>query len=57
MEERELIRRAKRGDAEAFGKLYETIYQRMYRYALYTLRNKQDAEDVVSETVMEALRR
>lgn len=54
MEERELIRRAKKGDAEAFGKLYETIYQRMYRYALYTLRNKQDAEDVVSETVMEA---
>lgn len=54
MEERELIKRAKQGDADAFGKLYETVYQKMYQYALYTLKNKQDAEDAVSETVMDA---
>lgn len=47
-----LVRRAKRGDADAFVALYEMVYQDMYAYALYMLRNRADAEDVVSETVM-----
>lgn len=50
----ELVRRAKKGDTEAFASLYEDIYENMYRFALYTLRHTADAEDVVSETVMEA---
>lgn len=54
IEERILIRRAKQGDVDAFGKLYEKVYRKMYQYALYTLKNEQDAEDVVSETVTDA---
>lgn len=54
MEEQELVKRAKQGDADAFGILYETVYQKMYQYALYTLKNQHDAEDVVSETVTDA---
>lgn len=49
------VRKAKRGDTEAFASLYEEIYENMYRFALYTLRNTADAEDVVSETVMDAI--
>ena len=49
-----LVKKAKEGNADAFAKLYEEIYQNMYRFALYTLRNTEDAEDVVSEAVMEA---
>lgn len=51
-EMQDLVRRAKRGDADAFVALYETVYQDMYAYACYMLRNQADAEDIVSETVM-----
>ena len=55
MEDRkELVRRAKAGDSHAFANLYEEIYEDLYRYALYMLQNKQDAEDAVSEAVLAA---
>ena len=47
-----LIRKARRGDIQAFGTLYGRIYKELYRFALYTTRHKQDAEDVVSETIV-----
>ncbi len=50
----ELVKKAKRGDTEAFAALYAEIYENMYRFALYTLRHTADAEDVVSEAVMDA---
>lgn len=53
-EERVLVKRAKRGDAEAFGELYERVYKKLYAYAYYTLKRPEDAEDVVSEAVMDA---
>ena len=49
-----LVREARKGSREAFGKLYEGVYQDLYRFALYTLNNPQDAEDVVSEAVIKA---
>ena len=39
---------------EQFLELYETIYKDLYRLAYYYLGNAQDAEDVVSETVLKA---
>ena len=50
----QLVRAAKHGDTDAFATLYGTVYQDMYRFALYTLCHPADAEDAVSETVMEA---
>lgn len=50
----QLVGAAKRGDTEAFATLYGEIYENMYRFALYTLRNTADAEDMVSEAVTEA---
>ena len=50
----ELVRRARRQDASAFARLYEEIYKDLYKFALYTLKNPHDAEDVVSAAVMEA---
>ena len=49
-----LVRLARKGDVHAFARLYEFIYKDLYRFALYTLQNPQDAEDAVSETVMDA---
>lgn len=39
---------------EVFAKYYETVYKDMYRFALYTLKNPHDAEDVTGETVADA---
>ncbi len=49
-----LVSQAKQGDTDAFARLYETVYQDMYRFALYTLKDPEDAKDVVSETVADA---
>lgn len=48
------VKKAKRGDAAAFASLYQQVYADLYRFALYTLKNKTDAEDAVSETVVDA---
>ena len=50
----QLIKQARAGDVHAFARLYESIYQDLYRFALYTLKNPADAEDIVSETVTDA---
>ena len=47
------IEQAIEGDLTAFGKIYECIYKEMYRYAYFMLGDVHDAEDVVSETVMD----
>ena len=39
---------------DQFLELYEMIYKDLYRLAYYYLGNAQDAEDVVSETVLKA---
>ena len=49
-----LVAKAKQGDEESFSALYEQIAPSLYRTALYTLGNSHDAEDVVSETFLEA---
>lgn len=49
-----IVERARHGDTEAFAELYKRVYKKMYQYALYTLREEQDAKDAVSETVVEA---
>ena len=43
-------------DAEVFTRLYSEVAKDLYRLALYILKNKEDAEDIVSETVLDAYR-
>lgn len=50
----QLVNEAKKGNTEAFAQLYQLVYQDLYRFALYTLRNSTDAEDAVSDTVVDA---
>lgn len=52
----ELVINARNGDADAFCRLYDEIKDEMYRFALYTLGNASDADDVVSEAFIEAYR-
>lgn len=45
---------ARKGDTEAFARLYSEIYEDLYHIALYSLRSSHDACDAVSETVVDA---
>ena len=48
------VKLARQGDAEAFSRLYATVYKDLYHIALYSLRNSEDASDAVSDTVLDA---
>ena len=50
----DLIEAAKNGCQESFCQMYEAVAPELYKLALYTLGNSHDAEDVVSETFLEA---
>ncbi len=50
----EAVKRARLGDKESFGEVYQQIADDLYRVALYSLGNSHDAQDVVSETFIEA---
>lgn len=50
----ELVRMAIEGDARSFAQLYESVYKELYKMALYTLGNSHDAENVVSDTALDA---
>lgn len=43
-----------RCDAHTFAQMYEAVYIDLYRFALCLMKNKQDAEDAVSEAVLKA---
>lgn len=45
---------ARKGSTEAFARLYSTVYESLYRIALYSLRSSHDASDAVSDTVLDA---
>lgn len=55
-DERQLIGKARQGDADAFCQLYSSYKGRLYRYAFYRLGDASDAEDAVSECVLSAWR-
>jgi len=54
MEEKDLIERARKGDVNAFGELYEINKNKIFGAAMQLLGNPVDAEDVVSETFLNA---
>ncbi len=52
-----LVELAQKGDAEAFGMLYERYVDTVYRYVYLRVGSKQTAEDLTAETFIRALRR
>lgn len=41
-------------DQQTFIRLYQEVYRDLYRFALYTLKNTHDAEDVTGDAVADA---
>lgn len=54
MDARELIRKAKAGDQEAFSRLYDLYAVPLYRYIYFRLRRKEDAEDLLQVVFLKA---
>ncbi|WP_239094761.1 sigma-70 family RNA polymerase sigma factor [Planotetraspora silvatica] len=55
-EMRELVLRAKTGDTEAFGVLYDRYLELVYRYIYFRVGTHAQTEDLTSETFLRALR-
>lgn len=53
--EGDLVRQAQRGDAQAFGCLYETYADRVFNYLLSRVCDSAIAEDLTAETFVKAL--
>ncbi len=52
--ENDLIARARRGDAQAFGELYERYLNAIYRYVYYRVGEVADAEDLTELVFLKA---
>ena len=56
VDETQLLIKAKDGESEAIGELYERYVQVIYRFAFYRLGNSQDAEDLTEEVFIRVLK-
>ncbi len=52
--EQDLVRQACRGDSDAFGQLYESTLNRVYRYIYFRVSNDEVAEDLTSKVYLKA---
>ena len=54
-DERQLVDRARRGDQEAMGLLYDAYLPRLYRYCRSRVGNETEAEDLAEEVFLKVL--
>lgn len=53
-DEADLVRKAKSGDARAFGRLYDSTLDRIYRYIFFRVTDAELAEDLTSQVFLKA---
>ena len=56
-DEEKLVRRAKGGEAEAFGLLYDHYLPPIYRFVLFRVSHSEEAEDITHQTFLKAWER
>lgn len=54
--EEDLVRRAKEQDQEAFSRLYEDYFDKIYRYIVIKVGNETEAEDMTQQVFLNALK-
>lgn len=50
-----LVEKAKNYDSNAFGKLYDVYYDKIYAFAYYKVGNRFEAEDIAEQVFLKAL--
>ena len=56
MDDQPLVRRALRGDDQAFSELFDIYFPRLFRFALRRVADEDAAEDIVQSTLIKAMR-
>ncbi len=56
MQLQELVEKAKGGDQQAFGELYDLFAEKIFRFIKIKIRDQQEAEDILQETFVKAWR-
>ena len=51
----DVVKRAQRGDQAAFAELYETYYDRIYRYVSFKCGSRSEAEDLTGDVFLKML--
>ena len=54
VDEPQLVSQAKTGDSDAFGKLYDSYLERIYRFIYFRVEDQQTAEDITSQVFLKA---
>jgi len=54
-DEQSLVGRAQQGDKEAFAQLYESHFDKIYRYTVLRIGNNAEAEDITQQVFLKAL--
>ena len=54
-DEESLVRRAREGDSGAFAEIYETYFDRIYRYIAFKMGDRLEAEDLAEQVFLKAL--
>jgi len=52
--EQNLVESARKGDSEAFGALYDYYLPRIYRFVLFKVQGREQAEDITQHTFLKA---
>jgi len=55
-DEQEFVRQAKKLDVEAIGQLYESYFDKIYRYIVLKIGNRMEAEDLTQQVFLNAIR-
>lgn len=53
-DEKNLVHKARQGDKEAFAELYESHFDKIYRYMVVKIGNKAEAEDMTQQVFIRA---
>ena len=56
LKEEDLVREAVRGDQQAFARLYEEHFDRIFRYVYLKIGDREEAEDMTQQVFLHALR-
>lgn len=51
----QLVKAAQKGEAQAFGRLYDSYIEKIYRFVFYRVSHREIAEDLTSRTFIKAL--
>src|SRR6056297_1768996 len=54
MKEEEIVKKARKGDKKAFGKLYDEHISSIYRFIIFKVNTKSEAEDITQKVFLKA---